>query len=111
MATTAITHVFTRHAYPRYEIRGAACGSLPCANVQHVGQTLQALGGERLTDAQLYTMVRRDVDIDPCRAERMLPDGISVHKLTATERWQRPLFRVTRTYEPVNDSDVAAAAG
>ena len=84
----ATTHVFTRHAYPRYEIRGAACGALPCANVQHVGETLEALGGERLTDAQLYTMVRRDAGSDPCWAERMLPDGISVHKLTAAERWR-----------------------
>ena len=106
----ATTHVFTRHAYPRYEVRGAACGALPCANVQHVGETLHALGGERLTDAQLYTMVRREAGNDPCRVERMLPDGVSVHKLTAAERWQRPLFRVTRTYEPVSGSDGVAAA-
>ena len=33
-----------------------------------------------------------------------------VHKLSAAERWERPLFRVTRLYELADGSDGAAAA-
>ena len=41
-----------------------------------------------------------------CRAARLLPAGVTVHKLSAAERWERPMFRVTRLYELVKPSGV-----
>ncbi len=34
--TMAASHVFTRYTHPRYEVWGAAGGTVPCANVPHV---------------------------------------------------------------------------
>ena len=104
----AAAHVFTRYAHPRYEVRGAAGGAVQCANVPHVVESLQRLGAPQITEAQVYALVREGGE--QSRAALLLPDGVSVHKLTEAERWERPLFRVTRTYEPASDSDVAAAA-
>ena len=94
----AAAHVFTRYAHPRYEVRGAAGGAVPCANVPHVVESLQRLGAPQITDAQVYALVREGGE--QSRAALLLPDGVTVHRLTEAERWQRPLFRVTRTYEP-----------
>ena len=54
----AAAHVFTRYAHPRYELRGAAGGAVPCANVPHVVESLQRLGAQQITDAQVYALVR-----------------------------------------------------
>ena len=102
-------HVFTRYAHPRYEVRGAAGGAVPCANVPHVVEELHRLGARRITDAIVYKLARGGGG-EGCRAARILPAGVTVHKLSAAERWERPMFRVTRTYELADSSDVAAAA-
>ena len=49
--TMAAAHVFTRYTHPRYEVRGAAGGTVPCANVPHVVEELRRLGAQRITDA------------------------------------------------------------
>ena len=105
----AAAHVFTRYAHPRYEVRGAAGGAVPCANVPHVVESLQRLGAPQITDAQVYALVREGGE--QSRAALLLPDGVSVHKLTEAERWERPLFRVTRTYDFATGSGDEAAAG
>ena len=104
----ATAHVFTRYAHPRYEVRGAAGGAVPCANVPHVVESLQRLGAPQITEAQVYALVREGGE--QSRAALLLPDGVSVYKLTEAERWERPLFRVTRRYELADGSDGAAAA-
>ena len=106
--TMAAAHVFTRYTHPRYEVRGAAGGTVPCANVPHVVEELRRLGAQRITDAMVYKLTRDGGE--GCRAARLLPVGVTVHKLSAAERWERPLFRVTRTYELADGSDGAAAA-
>ena len=106
--TMAAAHVFTRYTHPRYEVRGAAGGAVPCANVPHVVEELRRLGTPRITDAMVYKLTRDGGE--GCRAARLLPAGVTVHKLSAAERWERPLFRVTRAYELADSSDVAAAA-
>ena len=105
----ASAHVFTRYTRPRYEVRGAAGGTVPCANVPHVVEELQRLGTPQITDAMVYKLTRDGSE--GCRAARLLPAGVTVHKLSAAERWERPMFRVTRTYELADGSDGAAAAG
>jgi hypothetical protein len=102
------TYVHTRTAAPRYEIRGGPSGDVPCANVPHVTATLERLGAPRLSDAQVYAMVRDGGAVT--RAATRLPGNLSVHKLTAGERRGRPPFRVTRTVELAGDSDETAAA-
>ena len=104
----AAAHVFTRYTHPRYEVRGAAGGAVPCANVPHVVEELHRLGARRITDAIVYKLARGGGE--GCRAARILPAGVTVHKLSAAERWERPLFRVTRLYELADGSDGAAAA-
>lgn len=41
--TMAAAHVFTRYTHPRYELRDAARGTVPCANVPHVVEELHRL--------------------------------------------------------------------
>ena len=81
----AAAHVFTRHTPPRYEVRGAAGGTVPCANVPHVVEELRRLGAQRITDAIVYKLTRDGGE--GCRAARLLPAGVTVHKLSAAERW------------------------
>ena len=107
--TMAASHVFTRYTHPRYEVRGAAGGTVPCANVPHVVEELRRLGTPQITDAMVYKLTRDGGE--RCRAARLLPAGVTVHKLSAAERWEQPLFRVTRTYELADGSDGVAAAG
>ena len=80
---------------------------MPCANVPHVVDELRRLGAQRITDAMVYKLTRDGGE--GCRAARLLPASVTVHKLTAAERWERPMFRVTRTYEIADGSDGAAA--
>jgi hypothetical protein len=102
------TYVHTRTAAPRYEIRGGPSGDVPCANVPHVAATLVRLGSPLFSDAQVYAMMRTGGAAT--RAAARLPDGLSVHKLTAGERMARPAFRVTRTVEPADRSDEIVVA-
>jgi hypothetical protein len=102
------TYVHTRTAAPRYEIRGGPSGDVPCTNVPHVAAMLERLGAPLFSDAQVYAMMRTGGAAT--RAAARLPDGLSVHKLTAGERRDRPVFRVTRMVELAGDSDETAAA-
>ena len=73
---------------------------MPCANVPHVVEELQRLCTPQITDAMVYKLTRDGGE--GSRAARSLPAGVTVHKLSAAEWWERPgrpLFRVTRTYE------------
>ena len=106
--TIAAAHVFTRYTHPLYEVRRAAGGAVPRANVPHAVDELRRLGAQRITDAMVYKLTRDGGE--GCRAARLLPAGVSVHKLSAAERWERPMFRVTRLYELADGSDGAAAA-
>ena len=98
------TYTHTRTTAPRYEIRGGPTGAVPCANVPHVAVTLKNLGAPLLSDAQVYSMVRAR------GAAARLPRNLSVHKLSVAERTARPPFRVTRTVELADGTDVIVVA-
>ena len=83
----------TRRAPPRYEIRRPDGADMPCANAEHVAAALHGLGGPQLSPSRVFAIVRGGG-----RAASM-PAGLSVHKLTASERAARPAFLVTRTIE------------
>ena len=104
----SVPYTHTRTAAPRYEIRGGPTGAVPCANVSHVAATLERLGVPLLSDAQVYSMVRGGGTAT--RAAARLPCNLSVHRLTAAERTARPPFRVTRTVEIADGSDMFVAA-
>ena len=104
----ATGYVYTRTTAPRYEIRGAPSGAVPCTNVPHVVAELQRLGATDLSDAQVYAMVRNGGAAT--RAAARLPGALTVHKLTEGERRERPVFRVTRRVEPAVGSDGVAVA-
>jgi len=104
----AATYVHMRTAAPRYEIRGGPSGPVPCANVPHVAAELSRIGAPLLSDAQVYSMVRGGGTAT--RAAARLPFNLSVHRLTAAERTARPPFRVTRTVEIADGSDMFVAA-
>lgn len=104
----AATYIHIRNAPPRYEIRGGVGGPVPCANVPHVAATLSRIGAPLLSDAQVYSMVRGGGTAT--RAAARLPCNLSVHRLTAAERTARPPFRVTRTVEIADGSDMFVAA-
>lgn len=100
-------YVHTRTTAPRYEIRGAPSGAVPCTNVPHVVAELQRLGATDLSDAQVYAMVRNGGAAT--RAATRLPGTLTVHKLTERERIERPAFRVTRTVELAANIDAGVA--
>ena len=108
MSATYNSYTQTRTAAPRYEIRGGPTGAVPCANVPHVAATLERLGAPLLSDAQVYSMVRARGAAT--RAAARLPRNLSVHKLSVAERTARPPFRVTRTVELADGTDVIVVA-
>lgn len=103
----SVAYVHTRTAAPRYEIRGAPGGNIPCSNVPHVVACLRHLD-VNVTDPQVYAMVRKSATA--AQSALRLPVGLSVHRLTADERTSLPVFRVTRTVEVVGCSDDEAVA-